>query len=134
MPWWEAAWTQWLGWTLLFAVISWGVQMVQAFLGERLERGGLSDLIQIAAILVPLLAAFLIGVRLQTWWWTLGPPLAIVLLMASYPLYGYFTMPASKRQQGGVGLVLAMAGILTSAFAALLAAAAGVWFGQTRLP
>lgn len=133
MPWWAAPWAQWLGWTLLFALVVWGVQVAQAFLGERQESGGLSDLLQIVVLLVPLLAAFLIGARLRTWWWALGPPLAIVLLMGIYPLHSYFTMPAATRRPAIAGLVVAMATILLSALAALLAAAAGVWLGKARV-
>jgi hypothetical protein len=125
-------WTAWLGWTLLFALIYWGVQVVQAFLGDWLGAGGLNDVVQVAGLLIPLLAAFLIGARLREWGWVLGPPVAIVLTMLTYPIVGYVTASQTQRQQMGTGLILATAGILIGALVAMIAAAVGVWFGKAR--
>lgn len=124
---------EWIGWTLLFALAYWVVQVGQGLLGERLSKGPWNDAVQAASLLIPLLAAFLIGARLRSWWWTLGPPLAIVLTMLTYPIFGYLNASPTQRRQMGTGLMLASAGILISALVALLAAAVGVWFGKTRL-
>jgi hypothetical protein len=127
------SWAEWIGWTLLFALIYWGVQVMHAFLGDRLGEGGLNDVVQVAGLLIPLLAAFLIGARLRSWGWMLGPPIAIVLTMLTYPIFGYLTASPTQRQQMGSGLILATAGILIAALVALLAAVVGVWFGKSRM-
>jgi hypothetical protein len=126
------SWTAWLGWTLLFALIYWGVQVVQALLGDWLGEGGLNDVVHVSGLLIPLIAAFLIGARMRSWEWVLGPPLAIVLTMLTYPVIGYLTASPAQRQQMGTGLILAAAGILISAVVVVVVAAAGVWFGRSR--
>jgi hypothetical protein len=129
---WIMQWAEWIGWTLLFALIYWGVQVVQAFVGDWLGEGGLNDVVQVAGLLIPLLAAFLIGARLRSWGWVLAPPVAIVLTMLTYPIFGFLTASPTQRQQMGTGLILAAAGILIAALVALVAAAAGVWFGSRQ--
>jgi hypothetical protein len=125
-------WTAWLGWTLLFVVIYWIVQVAQGVLTDQLGEGGASDAVQMAAFLIPLAAAFLIGARLREWNWVLGPPVAIALTMLTYPVIAFLGMSPAERQQFGSGLVLAAGGILLSGIVAMLAAAAGVWFGRSR--
>jgi hypothetical protein len=120
-------WTQWFGWTLLFAAIYWGVELSAALLEERLP--GVAPWLR---FLIPLLAAFLVGARLRSWWWVLGPPIAIIVIMLTYPVYSYLTSPQTSREQSGSGLILAIFLILINAGLALLAAAAGVIYAKTR--
>lgn len=126
------SWIAWLGWTLLFALVFWLVQVAQGLLTDRWRDGGASDAVQLLGWLIPLAASFLIGARLGEWSWVLGPPVAIALTMLSYSVIAFLTMPPAERQQFGSGLLLATAGTLLSGVVAMLAAAAGVWFGRSR--
>lgn len=123
---------EWIGWTLLFALGNWGVHVVQSLLAERLGDGGMNGIVQVVGLLIPLAAAFLIGARLRSWGWVLGPPVAIVLTMLAYPIVGFLSASPTRRRHMGTGLILAAAGIVIAALLAMVAAAVGVWFGRSR--
>lgn len=130
MNWWSSPWAQGIGWIALYAAISWGSSILFALLEKRFPAGRLNDAAQIARLLIPLAAAFLIGMRVHVWWWVAGPPLAIVLLHLTYPVIVYARTSPANRQQMGTGLVLAAATLSLSALLTAIAAAAGVWLGQ----
>jgi hypothetical protein len=121
------SWTQWLGWTVVYALLYWGTEVVLALLEERVPA-----VAQWGRFLIPLLIAFLIAARLRSWWWVLGPPLAIILVMLTYPVASFLTSSQANREQSGSGLILAVFLVLINAGLALLAATAGVIYAQTR--
>jgi hypothetical protein len=70
--WWSALWARWLGWTVVFGLV---------FIGS----GWLSILLPfpvraIVFFVLLLVAAFLIGLRFRSLWWTAGPAAALLTL------------------------------------------------------
>jgi hypothetical protein len=122
----------WLGWTLVYAVVIWGIDTVYALLEPRLEDAN-ERAQEVAAglrFLIPLGLAFLIGLRLRAWGWVLSPFLVIVVTMLAFSIVDYLRRPASERQQAAVGLILAIGATVIDAAAATLAAVAGVAIGR----
>ena len=122
MPWWATTWAQWAGWTVGYALAFWAISVAQAVLEPRLAAW--------LRRLVPLILAFLIGVRFRSWWWILGPPVAITLMTLTYAALDLLTSPAAVRAEKGTGFVLAVFLVLVEAGLALLAGAAGVAWGR----
>jgi hypothetical protein len=125
-------WKQLAGWTLLYALVFWGVSTANALFEKQWRAWGLDGLAQALQVFVPLLAAFLIGVRVQTWWWVAGPPVAIVLIQLTYPLTGFLTASPESRREMGTGLILAAVGVGVQALFAGLAAGLGVLIAGVR--
>jgi hypothetical protein len=125
----SAPWVQWIGWTLLFALAVWGISIVSVLLAERRQP---NDLVPWIEFVGPLLVAFLIGLRIRSWWWVLGPPLATISIMLTYPLLDFLTKSPTSRRELGSALVLAVILTLLRAGIAMLAAGAGVLAGKLR--
>jgi hypothetical protein len=64
---------RWLGWTALYALIYYGGVAI----GETAPWGW------VASLLIPIVVAFIIGVRFRSRWWTLGPLVAVTLVSAA---------------------------------------------------
>ena len=65
----------WLGWTIGYAIVIWGVDAAYALL-ERWLKNANRQARDVAAglrFVIPLGAAFLIGFWLRTWWWVVSP-------------------------------------------------------------
>ena len=95
----------WLGWTIVYAVVIWGVDTAYALL-ERWLRDADRRAQEVAARLrfvIPLGLAFLIGLQLRAWGWVLSPFLVIVVTMLAFSIVDYLRRPASERQQAGRG-------------------------------
>ncbi len=73
----------WLGWTIVYAVVIWGVDTAYALL-EPWLRDANERAQEVAAglrFVIPLGLAFLIGFRLRTWGSVPSPFLVIVVMM-----------------------------------------------------
>ena len=118
----------WLGWTIGYAVVVWGLDAVYGLLGPRLNDANrrVQEVTAGARFLIPLGIAFVIGFRLRAWWWALSPFLVIVVAMLAFSVVDYLRRPASERQQVAAGLILAIAATTLDAAAETLAAVAGV--------
>src|SRR5215216_4929723 len=118
----------WLGWTIGYAVVVWGVDTVSALLESWLTNANrrAQDIAAWLRFVIPLGLAFLIGLQLRTWWWALSPFLVIVVTMLAFSVVDYLRRPAFERQQAAAGLVLAIGATVLDAAGATLAAIAGV--------
>ena len=122
----------WLGWTIVYAVVVWGIDAAYALL-ERWLNDANRRVQGVAAgvrFLLPLGVAFLIGLQLRTWWWALSPFLVIVVMMLAFATVDYLRRPSSERQQAGAGWILAIGATVLDAAMATLAAVAGVAIGR----
>ena len=122
----------WLGWTIGYAIVIWGVDAAYALL-ERWLKNANRQARDVAAglrFVTPLGAAFLIGFWLRTWWWVVSPFLVIVVTMLAFSVVDYLRRPSSQRQQAGAALVVAIIATVIDAVGATLAAIAGVAGGR----
>ena len=122
----------WLGWTIGYAVVIWGIDTVYGLLGSRLNSAN-QRAQEIAAgvrFVIPLGVAFLIGFRLRAWWWVFSPFLVIVGTMLAFSIVDYLRRSASERQQVGAALILAIGATVIDGAVATLAAVAGVVIGR----
>ena len=122
----------WLGWTIVYAVVIWGIDTAYGLL-EPWLRNANRRVQEVAAgvrFVIPLGLAFLIGLRLRTWWWVLSPFLVIIVTMLAFSVIYYLRAPASQRQQAGAGLILAIGATVFNAALGTLAAIAGVVIGH----
>ena len=126
-------WVRWLGWTVVFALVAWasGVASVRS-------AGGIPRALHLIFLVPPLAAAFLIGTRFPSWWWVAGPLVVMfVFSLVGSPLLLTLYLPAgallleSMRSTEALIVVFLVVVILLLVLHAL-AAAAGVWRGQTR--
>ena len=64
----------WLGWTVGYALAVWVIDTAHSLAGSWLNQASqrVQELAAVARFLIPLLVAFLIGVRLRAWWWILS--------------------------------------------------------------
>ena len=122
----------WLGWTIVYAVVIWGIDAAYALLEPWLNKANrLAQ--EVAAglrFVIPLGVAFLIGLTLRTWWWVLSPFLVIVVTMLAFSVVDYLRRPLSQRQQAAVGLIVAIGATVLDAGIATMVAIAGVVAGR----
>ena len=122
----------WLGWTVGYAVVIWGIYTAYGLLGPWLSNANQRTQEVAAGVrfLIPLGLAFLIGLRLRAWWWVLCPFLVIVVTMLAFSVVDYLRRPPSQRQQAAVGLIVAIGATVLDAGVATLAAIGGVVAGR----
>ncbi|MCC2629529.1 MAG: hypothetical protein K0S14_3179 [Thermomicrobiales bacterium] len=122
----------WLGWTLVYAVVIWGIDTAYALLEPRLRDANerAQEVAAAVRFLIPLGLAFLIGLQLRAWGWVLSPFLVIVVTMLAFSIVDYLRRPTSERQQAAMGLIFAIGATVIDAAAATLAAVAGVAIGR----
>ena len=122
----------WLGWTIGYAVVIWGVDTAYGLLGPWLNRANprAQDVVAGIRFVIPLGAAFLFGLWLRAWWWVVSPFLVIVVTMLAFSVVDYLRRPSSQRQQAAVGLIVAISPTVIDAIGATLAAIAGVAVGR----
>jgi lipopolysaccharide export LptBFGC system permease protein LptF len=122
----------WLGWTIGYAVVIWGIDVAYALLEPWLNNANrrAQDVAAGARFVIPLGVAFLIGLQLRTWWWVLSPFLVIIVMMLTFSVVDYLRRSPSQRQQMGAGLIVAIAATVMNAGAATLAAIVGVVVGR----
>jgi len=122
----------WLGWTIGYAVVIWGIGAVFGLLESRLNNANrrAQELAAGVRFLIPLGVAFVIGLRLRSWWWALSPFLVTVVPMLAFSIVDYLRRPASERRQAGVGWILAIGATVIDAAVATLAAVTGVAIGR----
>jgi hypothetical protein len=122
----------WLGWTIVYAVVIWGIDTANALLEPWLRDadGRAQEVAAGVRFVIPLGLAFLIGLQLRTWWWALSPFLATVVTMLAFSVVYYLRKSPSERQQAGAGLILAIGATVIDAALATLAAIAGVAIGR----
>jgi hypothetical protein len=122
----------WLGWTIGYTVVIWGVDTAYALLEPWLSDTGhrTQEVAAGVRFVIPLGLAFLIGLRLRIWWWALSPFLAIVVTMLAFSAVDYLRRSPSQRQQVAAGLIVAIAATVLDAGAATLAAITGVAAGR----
>jgi len=127
-PWRSSFWGRWLGWTMLYAVVSYGV----------VTRGDQIGFLHLAALA---LVAFSIGVRFRSGWWVLGPPIAFIGLLAALFVKDFikstYLSPPNPDYSGGFRdgiLVIVFAFLFFVALGVLCAipAWAGVCWGKRR--
>ena len=125
-------WVRWLGWTVVFALVAWASGLASVRLA-----GGIPRALHLIFLVPPLAAAFLIGTRFPSWWVAgplvvmfvfslVGSPLLLVLYLSAGAL-----LPESMHSTEALIVVFLVVVILLLVLHAL-AAAAGVWRGQTR--
>ena len=122
----------WLGWTIGYAIVIWGVDVAYALLEPRLNSANrhAQDVAAGLRFVIPLGAAFLIGLWLRTWWWAVSPILIIVVTMLAFSVVDYLGRPSSQRQQAAAALMVAIITTVIDAVGATLAAIAGVAVGR----
>jgi hypothetical protein len=122
----------WLGWTIVYAVVVWGIGTAYGLLDRRLNDANrrAQEVAAVVRFVIPLGAAFLIGFQLRAWSWALSPFLVIVVTMLAFSIVDYLRRPPSQRQQVGAGLILAIGATVIDAAMATLAAIAGVVVGR----
>jgi lipopolysaccharide export LptBFGC system permease protein LptF len=122
----------WLGWTIGYAVVIWGIEAAYALLEPWLSNTGrrTQGVAAVARFVIPLGVAFFIGLQLRTWWWVLSPFLVIVVMMLAFSVLDYLRRSPSQRQQVAAGLIVAIAATVLDAGAATLAAITGVVAGR----
>ena len=126
-------WVRWLGWTVVFALVAWASGLASVRLA-----GGIPRALHLIFLVPPLAAAFLIGTRFPSWWWVAGPLVVMfVFSLVGSPLLLTLYLPAgallpeSMHSTEALIVVFLVVVILLLVLHAL-AAAAGVWRGQTR--
>ena len=132
---WRASlWARWLGWTLVFPLVSVASVLALAEVG-----GVLGDALVPALAAPSLVAAFLIGLRFRSWSWLAGPAAAIVALYVplGVVLFGTSRWPSGLEwQRTGLPAELLfisiIAGALVIGIVHALPAGAGVWWGKRR--
>jgi hypothetical protein len=125
--WRSSLWVRWLGWTVLYAVVSYGV----------VTRGDQVGLLHLAALA---LVAFSIGVRLRSGWWALSPLTAFIGLLATLWVKDFMTitylLPPKPPDHGGglddVALVISFLFFVALGLVCAIPAWAGVWWGKRR--
>ncbi len=122
----------WLGWTIVYAVVIWGIDTAYGLLEPWLSDANrrVQDVAAGVRFVIPLGLAFLIGLRLRAWGWALSPFLVTVVTMLAFSVVSYLRKPPSQRQQAGAGLLIAIGATVLDAAAATLAALAGVAIGR----
>jgi hypothetical protein len=122
----------WLGWTIVYAVVIWGVDAVYGFLEPWLrDANGRAQVVAAGLrFVIPLGLAFLIGLRLRAWSWALSPFLVIVVTMLAFSIVDYLRSSTPERQQAAGGLILAIGATVFDAAASTLAAIASVVIGR----
>ena len=122
----------WLGWTLVYAVVIWGIDTAYALLEPWLRdaNGCAQEVAAVLRFVIPLGLAFLIGFQLLAWGWVLSPFLVIVVTMLAFATVDFLRRPSSERQQAGAGWILAIGATVVDAAMATLAAVAGVAIGR----
>jgi hypothetical protein len=122
----------WLGWTIVYAVVIWGIDAAYGLLEPWLRDGNgrAQEVVAGLRFVIPLGLAFLIGLQLRVWWWALSPFLTIVVTMLAFSVVYYLRKSPSERQQAGAGLILAIGATVIDAALATLAAIAGVAIGR----
>jgi hypothetical protein len=122
----------WLGWTIVYAVVIWGVDTAYALLEPWLNKvtRHAQDIAAAVRFLTPIGLAFLIGLRLRAWSWALSPFLVIVVTMLAFSIVDYLRRSTPERQQAAGGLILAIGATVFDAAASTLAAIAGVVIGR----
>lgn len=132
--WRSALWARWLGWTVVFGLVFVG--------GGRLSAELPSPASQIVFFALLLIAAFLIGVRFPSMWWTAGPAAALLTLVTAGILRDYFGPQVPEQTSFGMAtpqeslvnpytLIALFIGLLVSAPLAV-PAYAGVRWGRRR--
>jgi hypothetical protein len=125
-------WAQWLGWTVVFAVVAWASGLAYVRLPVVPPALGLIFLVP------PLAAAFLIGTRFPSWWWVAGPPLVLLVFsLAGSPLLLMLVLPAGallpeSMWSSGTFAVVFVVMVTFLLVLHALAAGAGVRRGRTR--
>jgi hypothetical protein len=122
----------WLGWTIGYAIVIWSVDVAYALLEPRLHSTNryTQDAVAGFRFVIPLGAAFLIGLGLRTWWWVVSPFLVIVVTMLAFSVVDYLRKPSSQRQQVAAAIIAAVIAAVIDAVGATLAAIAGVGLGR----
>ena len=122
----------WLGWTIVYAVVIWGIDTAYGLLEPWLRDANrrTQDVATGVRFVIPLGLAFLIGLRLRAWGWVLSPFLATVVTMLAFSVVYYLRKSPSERQQAGAGLILAIGATVIDAALATFAAIAGVAIGR----
>jgi hypothetical protein len=122
----------WLGWTIVYAVVIWGISTAYGLLEPRLNDANrlAQELAAVVRFVIPLGAAFLIGFRLRAWSWAISPFLVIVVTMLAFSVVNYLRRPRFERQQVAAALILAIGATVLDAAMATLAAVAGVMIGR----
>ena len=122
----------WLGWTIGYAIVIWGIDAAYGLLEPWLRDGNgrAQEVVAGLRFVIPLGAAFLIGLWLRTWWWAVSPILIIVVTMLAFSVVDYLGRPSSQRQQAAAALMVAIITTVIDAVGATLAAIAGVAVGR----
>ena len=122
----------WLGWTIGYAIVIWGIDAAYGLLESWLNRANRRAQNVAAGVrfLIPLGLAFFIGFRLRAWWWALSPFLIVAVMMLAFSVVDYLRRPPSQRQLAVAGLILAIGATVIDAALATIAAIVGVVIGR----
>ena len=122
----------WLGWTVGYALAVWVIDTAHSLAGSWLNQAGqrVQELGAVARFLIPLLIAFLIGIRLRAWWWVLGPFVAVTVPTLTVVIAAYLKRSPTDRRQAFGGVIFGIWAIVIDAAAAAFAAFAGVVVGR----
>lgn len=129
--WRSSPWARWLGWTVLFGLALAGATAMFFVYGGPYPALFWGLLAGLAGL------AFLVGVRLRTQWWAIGPLVAYGLPAAAYMLYVSYqrsSLPTDRPDPQGMTwdwvVMLAIAEFVVAP--CFLAALAGAWWGRRR--
>jgi hypothetical protein len=138
---WRASlWARWLGWTVVFGLVA-----AASVVANSAVRSAFPSVAGAELVVPCSVAAFLIGLRIRSWWWLAGPAVVVMVLfvaagLTSRELAAAFRDAQSVVESSGMSvfiyaLLLLMYALVTFVGGALLfaiPALLGVWWGKRR--
>jgi hypothetical protein len=122
----------WIGWPAGYAIAIWGIDAAYALAEPWLKQANrrVQDVAAGVRFLLPLVLAFLIGIRLRAWWWVLSPVVTVMVMMLTFTVASYLKRPPADRRQATKGLIIGIAATAFEAAMVAFAAFAGVVIGR----
>lgn len=77
--WRTRTWARWLRWTLIYTLMIYGIGILVEWVSMRVGPSSSDMNVQGWSLLAPPFLALLIGIWFRSWWWLLGPPVALLL-------------------------------------------------------
>jgi bacteriorhodopsin len=79
---WRASlWARWLGWTVVFGLVA-----AASVVANSAVRSAFPSVAGAELVVPCSVAAFLIGLRIRSWWWLAGPAVVVMVLFVAMGL------------------------------------------------
>jgi len=105
---WRASlWVRWIGWTVVFGLVA-----AASMIANSVVRSAFPS-VAVAELVVPCwVAAFLIGLRIRSWWWLAGPAVVVMVMfvvvgLTSRELAAAFRDTQSLVESSGMSVFIA---------------------------